>query len=39
MSLMIRPWVGVVETAAYLARAPKIFSEVEREAVVQDDRA
>ena len=32
---MSRPWIAVVETAAYLGRAAKVLSEMERVGVVQ----
>jgi hypothetical protein len=35
MSEMVRPWISVIETGAYLARAGKVLSEVEQHAVLQ----
>jgi hypothetical protein len=33
--LVARPWIAVFETAPYLARAAKLLSEAEQEAVVE----
>lgn len=32
---MVRPWISVFETGAYLARAGKVLSEVEQHSIVQ----
>jgi uncharacterized protein YbbK (DUF523 family) len=35
MSEMVRPWISIAETGAYLARAGKVLSEVKQTAFVQ----